>query len=178
MKIFAAIFLFFISLVATESDTEKIEWSETQKLTWADFKGVPNKGAGYVASTSSGIAFAYSYRTFENKVEYNYSVECHFYPLESWYKSASASGYILKHEQAHFDISEIHARILRKRISEAKFSINIKTEIESIYELAERQRREMQKLFDAETEHSKNKDEELRWEAFIQKQLKAYDPWR
>lgn len=178
MKIIAAIFLFFFSFVASESDTEKIEWSETQKLTWADFKGVPTKGEGYVASTSSGVAFSYSYKITEDEMEYKYSVECNFYPQESWYKTAFASDYILKHEQAHFDISEIHARILRKRISEAQFTINIKIEIESIYEIVERQRREMQKLFDAETEHSKNPEEEFRWEAFILKQLKAYDQWK
>lgn len=178
MKIFAAIFLFFLSFVASESDTEKIEWSETQKLTWADFKGVPTKGASYVASTSSSVSFSYSFKTYNDELEYNYSVECHFYPQESWYKTAFASDYILKHEQTHFDISEIHARILRKRISEAHFSKNIKTEIESIYEVVEGQRREMQNRFDAETEHSKNKDQEFRWEAFILKQLKAYDQWK
>jgi hypothetical protein len=178
MKIIITAFLIFSSYLFSESDTEKIEWRENVKLSWADFKGVPNRGAGYVASASSGISFSYSFKTIDDELFYHYKVECHFYPQESWYKPELVSNYILKHEQTHFDITELHARMLRKRLSESKFSKNIKVEIEGIYKTLEKQRGDMQNRFDAETEHSKNKQQEYLWEAFISKQLKAYDRWK
>ena len=51
--------LFFIP---SEIDEEKIPWNEDRKLTWADFRGVPNGPLHYVASTNSGVSFSYSYR--------------------------------------------------------------------------------------------------------------------
>ena len=172
------LFLLVFSFFSSESVSDKISWSETNKLTWADFRGKHVVGADYVASTSSGISFSYSFRTLNDSVDYKYSVESNFYPEESWYNPMYASKYILKHEQAHFDISELHARILRKNISEASFSLNIKNEIEIVYQNVEKQRREMQDRFDLETDHSKNTKNELTWEAFIAKQLNVYERWK
>lgn len=36
----------------------------------------------------------------------------------------------------------------------------------------------MQKLFDKESDHSKIKEKELEWEAFIKKQLEDYNDWK
>ena len=111
-------------------------------------------------------------------IDYDYTIKCHFYPNESWYDKTRASAYILKHEQTHFDISELHARILRKRISEASFSRNVKTEIRALYEAAEVDRRIMQNRFDSESEHSKNKELEYKWEAFVADQLRTYERFK
>ena len=178
MKLTAIFIFLFISFFPSEANDVKIEWSESKKLTWSDFRGPRVKGASYAASTSSGISFSYSLKRFEGDVELDYLVKCHFYPEESWYDRAHASDYILKHEQTHFDISELNARVLRKQISEARFSEDIKSEIKAIYEEVERQRGKMQRRFDNETEHSMNKKNEYLWEAFIAKQLKAYDRWK
>ncbi|RMA58520.1 DUF922 domain-containing protein [Ulvibacter antarcticus] len=177
MKILSIILLILFSY-PSESDPEKINWSNSRKLSWADFKGVPNKGADFVASTNSGISFSYSFKYKNDDITYDFSVESFFYPKESWYKRGLVSPYILKHEQAHFDISELHARKLRRLISEATFTKNIKKEIEPLYRKVEEDRREMQNKFDAESEHSKNEEMEYQWEAYIAKQLKAYEHWR
>ncbi|MCF6308550.1 MAG: hypothetical protein L3J09_11430, partial [Flavobacteriaceae bacterium] len=42
------------------SEEEKIPWSEDYQLTWADFKSPTAHGSGFVASTSSGIAYSFS----------------------------------------------------------------------------------------------------------------------
>lgn len=178
MKLIVTLFLLFSSLFPLEHSTDKIGWSESERLSWADFQGRPTKGAGYVASTSSGISFSYSYKLKDEEVTYNYTVESFFYPKESWYKPELVSAYILDHEQTHFDISELHSRVLRKMISEASFSKNIKKEIEALYQEVEKQRRIMQDRFDLETEHSKISEKEIQWETFIATQLKAYERWK
>ena len=178
MKVVAVLTFLFISLFYSERDEIKIEWSESEKLTWADFQGTESRGQDYAASSSTGISFSYSVKRYEDDFDLDYSVKCHFYPEESWYDRSSASAYILKHEQTHFDISELHARILRKLISEASFSKDLKNEIKAIYKEVEKQRGKMQHRFDSETEHSIKKENEYLWEEFVAKKLRAYDRWK
>lgn len=178
MKLVAALLLLCFSFFSSEESTDKIKWNENQKLTWEDFRGPRTKGGSYVASTASGISFSYSHKEVNGVIDYEYEVACHFYPNESWYDKARASDYILKHEQTHFDISELHARMLRKHISEADFSLNVKQEIRALYEAAEVDRRVMQDKFDSESDHSKNKEMEYRWETFVAQQLIAYERFK
>ncbi len=178
MKLITVFILISLSFISKDEVADKIEWNENQKLSWADFRGPRTKGGSYVASTSSGISFSYSHKEVNGVIDYDYTIKCHFYPNESWYDKTRASAYILKHEQTHFDISELHARILRKRISEASFSLNVKAEIRALYEAAEVDRRVMQNRFDSETDHSKNKEMEYRWEAFVAKQLETYERFK
>ena len=125
MKIFFAFIFFFIS--TPQNDSEKIIWTETQKLTWEDFRGKPVRSASFVASTNTGISFQYSYSIKNGDVNVEYSVESFFNPEGSWYVPEKVSPYILRHEQAHFDISELHARILRKNLEEKSFSKKVKS---------------------------------------------------
>ena len=174
-------FLFVASLMVlfpSEVVNEKMQWDENRKLTWNDFKGTPNVGNGFVASTNSGISFSFSYSVRDNNLNLDYTIESNFYPELSWYIAEDVSPYILKHEQTHFDISELHARKLRKLIEESTFSLNPKEEINSLYNSIEEKRRAMQKKYDAESDHSKIPEEELKWRAFIADQLQAYEPWK
>jgi hypothetical protein len=178
MKLIAVLVLLSLSFISKDGVVDKIEWDENYKLSWEDFRGPRTKGGSYVASTASGISFSYSHKEINGKIEYDYSIKCHFYPNESWYDKARASTYILKHEQTHFDISELHARILRKRIIEVNFSLNVKEEIKALYEAAEVDRRVMQNRFDSESDHSKNKEMEYKWEAFVANQLQVYERYK
>lgn len=166
-------FLIFTLFFSSENDPIKIPWNANQKLTWADFQGKPELRSGYVATTNSGISFSYSTRNGE--VLTNFEVHSYFYPETSWYIPSQVDQNILNHEQTHFDISELHARMLRKMISEANFTKKIKKEIDVIYKKVEISRREMQHNFDAETDHSKNKDKEKQWELYVLKELEKYE---
>jgi len=178
MKIFAILFFVFSSISPSTLEDEKIVWNENYRLEWSDFRASHRSGVSYVASTSSGISFSYSYSEKNGVIDLNITVQSNFYPESSWVNPKEASAYILAHEQAHFDISEIHARILRKRISETTFSKKIKKELTSLYNNVDGKRIAMQRLFDKESDHSKIKEKELEWEAFIKQQLKDYDRWK
>jgi hypothetical protein len=178
MKLLVSVLVFLLFAFTSESDTEKISWSETKPLTWNDFQGVPQGGNDFVASTNSGMSFSFSYSIDNGVLEFDYSIESHFYPKQSWFKRDRVSDYILKHEQTHFDISELHARIFRQRMETATFSENIKTEVNALYRKTENQRKEMQSRYDKESNHSKNKTAEFAWRDFVAKQLKAYESWK
>ena len=169
--------LIFLFLVP-QHDSEKIPWDENRKLTWEDFLGTPVREANFVASTTSGINFGYSYTFENNNVNVEYSVESFFNTKTSWFIPEKVSKHILNHEQAHFDISELHARILRKRLDGQKFSKKVKSEIEIIYRQVEQQRKTMQKEFDLESDHSRNEEKENHWQQHIAKQLTEHDEWR
>lgn len=178
MKLLLALFLLGITTAfSPEKEDLKIAWDENKKLSWSDFQGRPEPGK-YVASTNSGISFTFSYTVKDGKVAMDYEVKSNFYPKLSWYIPAEVDDYILQHEQTHFDISELHARMLRKKIEATLFTNNAKREVEALYKEIERQRRSMQVKFDIETDHSKNEQAEFKWEVYIAKQLRDYERWK
>src|SRR5690606_16567138 len=132
----------------------------------------------FVASTNTGISFQYSYSIKNGDVNVEYSVESFFNPEGSWYVPEKVSPYILRHEQAHFDISELHARKLRKNLEGKKCYKKVKSEIESIYQKVEQQRRAMQTKFDTESDHSRNEEKEIFWQKYIANQLAQHDAWK
>ena len=174
-----SLYLFSLFFVLTPSEDEvKMTWDENKKLTWADFQGEPKPGSGFVASTNSGISFSYSFKTLNGDVEYSFTVHSYFYPESSWYLRSQVNDHILAHEQTHFDITELFARILRARIEATPFSEKIKEEIEKIYRQTETKRKEMQERFDRESNHSKNKSGEKVWEDFVAEKLEEYERWK
>ena len=61
--------------------------------------------------------------------------------------------------------------MLNARIRSYNFTSNSKAEVKALYERIENERREMQRQFDEETNHSINKEAEKKWEAKIAKLL-------
>ena len=177
MKILVTLIL-ALCMAPLPSSTIKMQWDEDRKLTWADFKGTPDAGDSFVASTNSGISFSFSYKVKSGKMTMDYDVQCNFYPELSWYKADLVTDYILKHEQTHFDISELYARKLRKAMEETSFSNNPKEEVNALYQKNETARQQMQTKFDFETDHSKNEPVEIQWRRFVAKELKKYERWK
>lgn len=174
----AATFSIFLFLQLSQSNPEQIIWQEGYRLSWKNFEGTPIPHTNFVASTNTGINFGYSYTMTNKQVEVEYSISSFFNPKKSWYLPGEVSQHILNHEQTHFDISELHARILRKRMASRKFSKNVKAEIETIYLQVEEQRKAMQRKFDVETDHSRNIKKEIFWEEYVARQLAKYDAWK
>ena len=178
MKLLTIPIILSLLLFPVSNDNEKIAWSADKKLTWADFKGDPAGGNGYVASTNSGISFSYSFAVREGELKLSHTVRSKFYPNLSWFMPGHVDDYILKHEQTHFDISELYARKLRKQLEETQFTLEPKETLDAIYSQAETRRRAMQKRFDEESDHSKIEGKEYQWEAYVAQELKKYEAWK
>ena len=164
------------SKIETATKT-RFKWDSRKKLTWSDFKGVPDRTSKFSASANTGMSHNY---TIDSKgfLEKDKSrVQANFYPYLSWYIPKLINETTLGHEQTHFDISELHARKLRKAIADFRFSAHSKQEIQKIYATIERERKAMQKQFDHDTQHSLARKKEQAWEQFIQKELARYAKW-
>ena len=106
---------------------DAIVWTARRPLTWADFKGHPPEDDSVVAARTNytiidGVQCAG--RKFE------FRVVAAFRTKESWVRHAilrtpADSARAFRHEQTHFDLSEVHARRLRRYLAELMAPCNI-----------------------------------------------------
>lgn len=160
------LFLLFSAGIHAQQPEETILWNE-RPLTWQDFKAAPVPENGFHASANTGISYSWSAKIKGQQVELLYTVQAFFYPQFSWVREQSNR--LLKHEQLHFDISELHARKLRKAMAEfdPQQQKDLQMSLRKIYENLEAERKAMQERYDRETRHSENVEAQQRWEKEI-----------
>ncbi len=172
MKSWSFLLIFVLSLPLVAQVSDKISWDDMRLLKWEDFKGSLKKHLSYKANTNSGISFSWTSTESNSGITLDYEIGSNFYPNRSWVKEIKEVDYLLAHEQLHFDITELHARKLRKALSNYEPGLKMKKELNDIYSEIEQQRRQMQNQFDKETNHSINKEAEYKWRQFVEKELK------
>jgi predicted secreted Zn-dependent protease len=90
--------------------------------------------------------------------------------VKSW--GLMKTDYILAHEQGHFDITEIFARKLNEALQNYEFNKKtFRKDINDIYQAIVKQKEEYQKMYDGETDHSRNKKIQYEWLEKIQELL-------
>ncbi|HEX2535036.1 MAG TPA: DUF922 domain-containing protein [Chitinophagaceae bacterium] len=159
-------------IVLTEKKNNRIEddiqipWLNERRLTWDDFQCEPKRNTDAVASTSTSLGIAYQVKGGR----LSYSVTCTFSKVKSW--GLLKTEYILAHEQAHFDITELHARRLHEALEAYDFSKrNYKADVAAIYERIVKEKEAMQAAYDGETDHSRNRKIQFEWLAKIDTML-------
>jgi hypothetical protein len=175
----------FISILSLfilfQSDViEEVSWNENYKLAWSDFRGTPNNSqTDAVAITASGITFSYSIKKTTNKVHgFRTLVKAHFYTEHSWCKKEMVDSHILKHEQLHFDITELHARLFRQQITKLKPNLDLDNQLNQLHQGVNEQLSLMQKSYDEETKHSINTEAQIKWQESIARQLKTLEKFK
>lgn len=164
--------VFFIVCQTVFAQDVELPWTVDRKLTWTDFQATPDYKHPYAAITYSGMSYGFSAEIIGGKVAVNYTVNSFFVANKSWVKKRYMRDYVLlKHEQLHFDITELFARKFRKALSEMTFTKNVKTEIKEVYHAITKEKAKLQELYDAETDHSKNTTAQKMWEQKIANEL-------
>jgi hypothetical protein len=106
----------------TYSQEDYLYWSETRKLSWDDFKGVP--------PASSDKSSTQIFMSIPSSIEKNLldaptlTSLCIFDKKHSWVNKNIANNDLLLYDQTLFDIHEIYARRLRKIFLETAFGLN------------------------------------------------------
>lgn len=177
MKFFLIAFLFSGTHFWAQEERDKVFW-EKNGLTWINFEAQPNANSSFHANTNAGLSYSWGLKNDNGVIELEYEVKSYFNKKGSWVKRGSKNEYLLKHEQVHFDITELHARKLRKKLSE----INVNTlgkepreVLNKYYKVIEKERGLMQQKYDRETNHSLNKNAQLKWQEFVETELSKYD---
>lgn len=140
-------------------------WDEGSPLEWKDFMGTPENEPAH-SKTYSGSH--YSFVKLDTGIyRFSFTTTAVFDMSYSWVKENQKTSYLLKHEQLHFDISEIFTRKLLKSLSEAIYSKKYKEEMNAIYLQNKNDRVRMQDLYDKETSHGQLVKEQLEWEQYV-----------
>lgn len=160
------------ALVLPKQDDETLLWRSDNRLSWDDFKGNVPLNARAAAITASGITYSFSTSGTAEDMEVAFEVVTYFYPTKSWYQPALCDSLILSHEQLHFDISELYARKLKKRLLAETYTYgNVKSKVKSIYQDNNRLLDDFQNKYDDETNFSRNREKQEVWRLQVEKAL-------
>lgn len=152
-------------------------WAAQRALVWGDFRGRPPVSGDEGARTAYGLYYAWSCRG----EAFAFRAVAAFHPLRSWVKPIVVSHpvenpRVLRHEQTHFDLTEVFARRMRQRF--ATMSSPCGRGDPSLRalagELVEEEKR-MQQRYDAETNHGLIEDRQRAWNAEVARMLKAVE---
>ena len=145
----------------------------TKRLTWKDFKGVPDTKHFGGAVTASGYAFDADIK-MEGKVIYlNIGVYVFFTKSQSWKKPTINSDYHLLHEQVHFDITRMGAESFIRQLVNSKFTKdNYNQLLDAVFDKSYNENLALQEQYDRETQHSINKQVQLQWNDRIAAEMK------
>ncbi|MEZ2414722.1 DUF922 domain-containing protein [Muriicola sp. E247] len=164
--------LFLVLFQGYGQEDGAILWESSHRLSWEDFKSPPPAGSRVAATTASGIAYQFSALEQAGEMEVDCSVNAYFYPEASWYRPEVANDIILSHEQLHFDISELFARKMRRKIKGYRFTSNVKAEMKNIYNGIIKELRDFQSRYDEETNYSRAVEKQGEWNAMIAEELR------
>jgi len=147
-------------------NSKRIEWG-TKRLTWDDFQGKINPH-------SEGIASTWSYMDIDvissNTDSAVINLVAVFSKTKSWVAYEEKT--VLKHENGHFDITELWTRKLRRKIKETPFTPdNFKSHLRKLYYEYDDKMDKYHDKYDYETESSMNSEQQRAWEAKIKQKL-------
>ena len=146
-----------------------IIWNDTTKLKISDFRSM-NKGKGSIKALSY-IGFNYKISLDGDSV-IKIILNDYFDKHKSWMLKDYQNEYTRAHENGHFDIGEIYARMIRKEITEEKITKkNYSKKVEKIYQKNKTLMENEQKQYDEETGHSVNKEMQEKWIQDINQRL-------
>lgn len=122
-------------------------WIEHRALEWADFKGKPARLTGEPsAMTDTGFRTQLVCR--DGMLDIQSVAE--FYPETSWVIPDRKLERLLRHEQGHFDITEIYSRKMKKAIREARLGCD-EAAGKKILSRLDREWEKAEKQYDVET---------------------------
>ncbi len=153
---------------------DQITWSEERRLTWDDFRALPDSLNPHHAVTAANLAV--DIKCSAN--EFKYNVRCIFLPTQSWSKN-KRSEKLLHHEQLHFDLTEVHARQLRRQLLQLGTSCpeakkNLTETVNKAFEVWKAE----QDQFDEASRHGLDQEVSAKWAQSINGRLKLLEKYK
>lgn len=146
-----------------------LAWSTESKLVWEDFAGPVDEASTFKAFTQSKISMGWE---CDGSV-FTFNAVAKFDRENSW-KGDGLTDELLAHEQLHFDLAELYARKMRKHFSNLPNACNLPVEeIQAQGGKFLEDWGQREKLYDRETQHSKNRQEQQRWQAMVAQELSS-----
>ena len=152
-----------------------MRWSSARRLRWSDFRGAPPSGGPEAARTAYGLYYGWKCRG----QAFEFQVAAAFLPRQSWVKAQIVADTVesrrtLRHEQTHFDASEVGARRMRQYFANIAGACGMSDE--QLRALAQRlvtEEQGTQRRYDAETHNGLDAAKQAEWNREIARQLTA-----
>jgi hypothetical protein len=154
-----------------------VPWSD-RLLSWDDFAGKAPVDPGDRGAQTAYTIFHAVQCTGER---FEFRVVAAMVPQDSWVvpsvrSDVALSARTLRHEQTHFDLSEVHARRLRRHFSELYSPCGRSTaELDTLAGRFMKDEAEAQQRYDSETRHGRSADPQRAWDADVARQLLSLD---
>ena len=157
---------------------DAVPWSASRRLSWDDFRGIPPASdPERAAETAYSLFHALGCRgkTFQ------FRVVAAVLPRQSWVRPAilanpAQNSRTLRHEQTHFDLSEVHARRMRRYFSELREPcLKSEPELAAQSDRFIREEATAQLRYDGETNHGRNVQRQSSWDADVARQVASLD---
>jgi hypothetical protein len=151
-------------------------WDARRPLAWTDFQGPPPAEAGGVAAETA-YALVHGVRCTGTAFEFH--VAAVFRPGTSWvrpsmFRTPDDGARALRHEQTHFDLTEVHARRLRRYFAELFAPCQVPTsDLTSMAERIGQAEKAAQAQYDADTGNGRIPAQQARWDREVAAQLVA-----
>ena len=157
---------------AKSAKSNYIVWDESRPLSWEDFRGAVNHSSHADAATAIHI----SAKPYRQKKKIYYVVDACFVPDKSWSRERSET--LLRHEQLHFDLAELYARKVRKKISEFRqMGVRDIPEYNQAISKILAESNAVDIRYDFETLHGTLPDRQSEWEKTIALELEILKPF-
>jgi len=148
-------------------------WSAGRPLAWRDFQGSPPSEGSEGAKTSYTLYSGWKCR----RDVFEFRVIAGFRPRQSWVKAIVLNDSmqrrtILRHEQTHFDLAEVHARRMRRAFADlARPCAKTDAELRALVQRLAQEEKAEQRRYDDETDHGLLADQQAAWSREVARQL-------
>lgn len=157
-----------------ETDPPQIEWQVDRKLEWSDFTRRTGPDEMFKAFSYTGISYVVDAPEGKTAI----TVTPYFLPEESWVHISYLNDELLNHEQGHFDIAAIYARMLDSQLKVYETDVNYFMEhdlaknIEAIFHVVFAEMDECQNRYDSETVHGTETETQASWDNWFNQKLR------
>jgi hypothetical protein len=133
-------------------------------IEWSDFSGPVDPASRFDAVTNWAIPYRYSAPVMRGDRVYVNATTQTFLRANSWVKPNKQSDRLLDHERGHFKIGRICAREIAATINSTGFDPSTyREEINKVYWAVLRKYLEIEKQYDEETDHYRDRELQARW---------------
>ncbi len=149
--------------------------NKNRLLTWNDFTGKPDKSSSFEANTYWEISYSFkgiSFKKGDTATIEGFAVTLTFNTNKSWVKKGSETDYLLQHEQGHFNTGLLCQAEMFNQIKSTVFlKNNFQDKLKAIFSNTMEKYHAMGLKYDEETDHSKNKESQEKWNTFFTKTM-------
>lgn len=164
--------VFSCSVSAQVTDT--LPWQSGRDLRWMDYRGVPDRESHFSALTYSEIKYKVSVHSTIARFDFSTL----FMKKSSWTKH-SQDPVLLKHEQIHFNIAELHKRLLIQLLDTRSLHFaGFESEVKRLGDSINIARRKMDDEFDTDVSNMRDVMKINKWNREVADaldRLKAYN---